>query len=180
MYFVRFAGCSVGCPNCDTDYSVGKRLSVESIVDGIDRKVAGFDKRPREVWVWLTGGEPADRNLTPLILKLKARGYLVAMATSGVHRVSDPLDWLSVSPHSLGFVQRFGHELKLVDSLNGISLEEFAEQAESADFFFRYVQPVTLSDGLECPESLSRCMDFLKKRPDWSLSRQDHRVWGVA
>ena len=33
MTFVRLAGCSVGCPQCDTDYSVAERTSVKDIVE---------------------------------------------------------------------------------------------------------------------------------------------------
>jgi organic radical activating enzyme len=180
MIFLRTAGCSVGCWNCDTDYSVDTRKTIDEIVGTIDGIIDGLPRPVRDPWVWITGGEPADRDLTPLIHALRGRGYLVAVATSGVHRISDPVDWLSVSPHSSGFVQRFGHEAKIIDDLNGARLEELADEVESADFFFRYVQPVTLPDGTECPESLARCLEFLRGRPDWALSRQDHRIWGVA
>jgi organic radical activating enzyme len=177
MFFVRFAGCSVGCPGCDTDYSVAEKVTADEILDRLEKILPD---RPRECWVWLTGGEPADRDLTAVILRLKRAGYSVAIATSGVHRISDPVDWLSVSPHSTGFVQKFGHEIKIIDSLNGADLEELTREADDADFFFRYVQPLTRPDGTECPESLERCMSFLWKRPAWGLSRQDHRAWGVA
>jgi organic radical activating enzyme len=30
MAFVRLAGCSVGCPQCDTDYSLHERLTVDA------------------------------------------------------------------------------------------------------------------------------------------------------
>lgn len=32
MMFVRLAGCSVGCPMCDTDYSVYRRMTPAQIV----------------------------------------------------------------------------------------------------------------------------------------------------
>ena len=50
MCFVRLAGCSVGCPQCDTDYSVFERLTVREILDRIlDVVPAGF----RDQWVWI-------------------------------------------------------------------------------------------------------------------------------
>ena len=56
MTFVRLAGCSVGCPGCDTDYSVALRLSVAEVVERVQRLA-------RRKWVWLTGGEPTDHPL---------------------------------------------------------------------------------------------------------------------
>lgn len=31
MVFVRLAGCSVGCPRCDTDYAVGERMDARDV-----------------------------------------------------------------------------------------------------------------------------------------------------
>lgn len=175
MVFVRLAGCSVGCPECDTDYSVARRADTSEIISEI-REV--MPDSAREKWVWITGGEPADRPLGPLIRNLRRGGYSVAVASSGSTRISEPVDWLSISPHSPDFAQKFGHELKLIDALNGVVLEEAARNIEaSTDFFFRYVQPLSLPDASEDPASLARCIQFLHRHPNWSLSRQDHHHW---
>ncbi len=57
MAFVRLAGCSVGCPQCDTDYRVDRRLTPEEILAEVRTVVPPGFKWP---WVWLTGGEPTD------------------------------------------------------------------------------------------------------------------------
>jgi organic radical activating enzyme len=111
MAFVRLAGCSVGCAQCDTDYRVDSRATAEEIVD---RVTEVQPKGDRDGWVWITGGEPTDHNLRPLLSALKARGFSTAVVTSGVRRLIEPVDWLSVSPHSSDpakFQQRYGNEM---------------------------------------------------------------------
>jgi organic radical activating enzyme len=184
MSFVRLAGCSVGCSGCDTNYSVAERLTEAEIVARVATVRPAGD---RDAWVWITGGEPTDHDLRPLLGALKAAGHSTAVATSGAARMIPPVDWLSVSPHSSApgaFLQRYGNEVKLVDGLNGLHLEEWAEAWDGqADFFYRYVQPLSESGPagyVEDPASLARCLAFLKRRPRWALSRQDHHAWKVA
>ncbi len=181
MAFVRLAGCSVGCAQCDTDYRVDSRATAEEIVDRV------AEVRPygdRDAWVWITGGEPADHDLRPLLSALKRCFYSTAVATSGSKRMIPPVDWLSVSPHSTSFQQKYGNEIKVVDGLGGLSLADWyaANPDESTDFLYRYVQPMWVGDantGHEDPASIERCKAFLREHPRWALSRQDHKHWGV-
>lgn len=180
MAFLRLAGCSVGCPQCDTNYSVHEKTEISAVLSRLETVRPLGD---RDAWCWVTGGEPADHDLWPLLKALKGAGWSTCVATSGVKRVIPPVDWLSVSPHSgdpSKFQQRYGNEVKLVDGLDGLRLEDWAHVWDAEiDFMYRYVQPLTVS-GREDPESLKRCMAFLKRRPRWALSRQDHVAWGVA
>lgn len=91
MTFIRLAGCSVGCPGCDTNYKLAKRLTVQEI-----RELVG--QYPTD-WVWITGGEPTDQNLHELLDCLSE--YQVALATSGIREnvYGAKVDFLSVSPH---------------------------------------------------------------------------------
>ena len=78
--FCRLAGCSVGCPQCDTDYTVAMKLDAGRIADRVDR-VTPPELNDR--WVWITGGEPADHDLMPLLKELRKRRFSIAVATSG-------------------------------------------------------------------------------------------------
>jgi 7-carboxy-7-deazaguanine synthase len=185
MAFVRLAGCSVGCEGCDTNYKVNERATAGGIVDRVMLVVPSGD---RDRWVWITGGEPTDHDLVPLIREFKSAGFSVAVATSGSNRLIHPVDWLSVSPHgwqSAKFQQRYGQEIKIVDGLDGLSLETWhaAWPDSETDFLYRYVQPLWVGDaetGNEDRESIERCKEFLRKNPRWALSRQDHKHWRVA
>ncbi len=195
MGFVRLAGCSVGCPQCDTNYSVAEKLTLHEL----EARCVRTFKQSRDGWVWITGGEPSDHDLRPLLASMKALGYSTAVATSGSKRLIPPVDWLSVSPHSADpakFQQRYGNEVKLVEGLNGLDINEWVNEWDRPgmiDFMYRYVQPrsvpvpysETTGTGRvvryeEDPASLERCMTFLRDHPTWALSRQDHHTWGVA
>lgn len=178
MTFIRLAGCNVGCPQCDTDYS---RARVESVDAIVSEAISVTPSAVPSPWAWITGGEPSMFDLAPLTAALSHHQFRVAIATSGVGRVDTPRSFLSVSPHRPGFVQRSGDELKLVDGLGGVTLDELAADCDdgTTDFEHRYVQPLSVGH-VESPESLARCRDFLARNPTWALSRQDHLYWGVA
>ena len=178
MAFLRLAGCSVGCPRCDTDYTVAEKYHAEDLVEMV---VDVFPERYRDRWVWITGGEPYDRPMRPLIVELRKKGISIAVATSGKHRAIESVDWLSVSYHGgYPLAQKYGHEIKLIDGLNGLDPWEYLEEYpdDQTDFWYRYVQPITV-DGVEDRDSLRRCIEFVQDNPNWALSRQDHVHWGM-
>ena len=114
MTFIRLAGCSVlGCSIravCDeAPWKATETLGTEEILDRVRKKEspAGY--------VCVTGGEPTDHDLVPLLATLKDAGFLVHIETSGVRSIDGlPFDWVTVSPKERGFIQRTGHTLKLV------------------------------------------------------------------
>jgi len=172
MTFVRTATCSVSCPGCDTNYRLATKKSVEDIVSEV---ISVTPPEIRDRWVWLTGGEPTDQNINPLIRGLKKAGFAVAMATAGINRITAPVDWLSVSPHG-ELVQRYGNEIKIVPKLNGFNAEEWIrENDDTIDFWLRFLQPL---DGDE--DSQAECLRIQSLFPHWGLTLQTHKIWGFA
>lgn len=171
--FVRLAGCSVGCDECDTTYAVSERLGTAEIVERLQRF-------PRRRWVWLTGGEPTDQPLGELVTAIKREGYSVALATAGVREVTRDgwrvagCDFISVSPHfppaSDRWVLRRGTQLNVVAGLNGLSLVDFAD-FDPSSFDAAWVTPC---DG---KESLAECVEFVSRRDRWRLGVQAHKLW---
>lgn len=155
MAFVRLAGCSVGCDGCDTDYSVAERDTAGQIAARVD-EITPANCRDR--WVWITGGEPTDHDLRPLLGALRDRRFSTAVATSGHARMIPPVDWLSVSPHDPAkWVQTYGNEVKIVPGLHGLDIDDWrrAFPDDVTDFMYRYVQP------LSKPEPAPFCRDCL-------------------
>jgi organic radical activating enzyme len=180
MTFVRLAGCSVqDChirAECDeAPWKMRERLSVEEVVSRVS---------PGHGIVCLTGGEPTDHDLVPLVSALHSAGLRVHMETSGVRPVVGyPLEWLTVSPKVRGGLkQTTGHALKLVVRPEWGDGDEAWSHVEEYDhgtqFFHRYLQPLTLSNG---PANLGAVTRMLLSGRNvggrWALSTQAHRTW---
>jgi 7-carboxy-7-deazaguanine synthase len=180
MVFVRLAGCSVGCHNCDTDYRVASRATAVEIA----RRVADLSGGTVD-WVWVTGGEPTDHNLYPLQRELRRLGptTMLALATAGHKAVPQvmPLerwDWLSVSPHSpKDWKLHVGSELKLVAGLNGVHLVEFEDALKTPGLSFchKFAAPC---DGMI--ETVRECQAWVESRPGWRMTTQAHKAWNLA
>ena len=182
MVFVRLAGCSVGCPHCDTDYQVDRRATAREIALGAASAVTGLS---RVRWVWLTGGEPCDHDLRPLLAELYSAGFNVAVATSGSGCVPLPERWeaqglsfVSVSPHYPDdrWRLRWGQQINVVPGLNGYRLRDFAPLLEqhAGAFPHRYVTPLA-GDY----ESATECREWVLEHPAWRLGVQAHKLWGL-
>jgi len=113
MTFIRLAGCSVlGCsirPECDeAPWKANQSFGADELVEQC-RLLA-----PDGI-VCITGGEPTDHDLIPLVSALKSAGFRIHLETSGVRPVTGaPLEWLTVSPKTADYMQREGHTLKVV------------------------------------------------------------------
>lgn len=172
--FVRFAGCSVGCKGCDTNYD----FDVVSMgVDSVAAEISSYRKQAD--WVWLTGGEPTDQDLKSLIDALHDQKYKfkIAMASSGTNVVIHKykLDFVSISPHSKpeDLKVHYGNQINLVPSLNNLKLADWADY-EFEGFEHKYVTPYS---GKK--ESLKECLDWIKLFPDFKLGIQAHKHWGL-
>jgi 7-carboxy-7-deazaguanine synthase len=176
--FIRLAGCSVA--NC----------SIRAQCDEAPWKATGFmeagdiartvwEKNPGGIAV-ITGGEPTDHNLIPLVDMLKSYGMRVHLETSGIRRVEGiPLEWITVSPKTPDYEQRLGHTLKVVVRPEW-GWDEVLKLDLGTTFFHRYLQPLTLPDG---STNLQQVIEMLTSGHNpaarWALSTQAHKAWGV-
>ena len=88
--FVRFSGCNLSCPFCDTDHNQGVMMTADEIAAAVNAFPASH--------VVLTGGEPSlfvDDELTAAL-----HGHFIAMETNGTHPVAAGVDWITMSPKS--------------------------------------------------------------------------------
>jgi 7-carboxy-7-deazaguanine synthase len=183
MTFVRLAGCSVlDCairPHCDE--APWKSSGKFRAVDVVDQCKA----HARSGIVCITGGEPTDHDLLPLVCALREAGYRVHIETSGARSIEGvPFDWITVSPKVFPFAQRQGHTIKVV------VLPEWGDAAQAwgivhgatdcGQFFHWYLQPLTSPDG---STNIAQVVEMLRHPHNgggkWALSTQAHKTWGV-
>ncbi|MFN5924162.1 MAG: 7-carboxy-7-deazaguanine synthase QueE, partial [Pseudanabaena sp.] len=87
-FFIRLAGCDVGCPWCDTKISWNiKRHPHIKISDLVMEAIKAYP-----AIVVITGGEPLMRDLTELTRQLKEQDLRVHLETSGSHPFSGHFD----------------------------------------------------------------------------------------
>ncbi|MEL6815501.1 MAG: 7-carboxy-7-deazaguanine synthase QueE [Cyanobacteria bacterium J06598_3] len=93
-FFIRLAGCDVGCPWCDTKHSWPMASHpVRAVGDLVNEAIAAGP-----FMVVITGGEPLMHNLQGLTTQLHNAGLRVHLETSGSHPFSGEFDWISLSP----------------------------------------------------------------------------------
>ena len=93
-YFIRLAGCDVGCVWCDVKESWDASGYPAWTTDEIIEKFEPSNCK----MVVITGGEPAMYDLTNLTVGLKNKGYKVHIETSGAYNLTGNFDWVCFSP----------------------------------------------------------------------------------
>ena len=69
-FFIRLAGCDVGCPWCDTKISWSTKRHPKVTVDELRKQVQAANP----AMIVVTGGEPLMHDLQPLTTALKPLG----------------------------------------------------------------------------------------------------------
>ena len=169
--FVRFAGCNLACPWCDTDRARRLSLPLEDLVD----EIASF--KPKSVI--LTGGEPTlVADMPELIAALKTRGYWIAVETNGTNAP----DWLAFVDYVA-----CSPKLEYPDRLRLRQADEVRVVASSpavVDFCRGLPSRIAATDYYLSPCERNGEMDFatvkaaLAQLPGWSLSVQLHKILG--
>lgn len=179
MAFVRLAGCSVRACHirreCDeAPWRATEHLTAAKIID----RVLQLQAHGR---VCITGGEPTDHDLGPLVDELKRNRFLIHIETSGVRALDQLFDWVTVSPKMRGFRQTIGDELKLIVRPDWIDpWQQINQAAESTKFQHYYLQPLYLTDGK--PSNLDQVVALVCSPQNdgrWAVSEQRHKSWGV-
>jgi len=170
-YFIRLAGCDVGCVWCDVkdswDASKHPVLSVDEIV-------SSALAHPARLAI-ITGGEPLLYNLDALTTALKKVGFEVNIETSGSSPMSGNWDWVCLSPKKfkapLDESIQAASELKVVifNTHDFEWAETYAKQV--APNCKLYLQP----EWDKSNEITPLVIEYIKANPKWELSAQLHK-----
>jgi len=174
-YFIRLAGCDVGCVWCDVkeswDISPNQYLTIENIVAAVGQTPTDF--------VVITGGEPTMHNLTELTSALHAKGYEIAIETAGVHPLKGQIDWYCFSPKKfkapIAEAYTLAKELKVV--IAHPSDFEWAEQhaAKVSASCELYLQ----TEWEKQERFLPLIIDYIKRNKNWKISLQTHKYMQI-
>ena len=169
--FVRFSGCNLRCPFCDTEHESGRKMTDEEIVDEVKQHPATL--------VVLTGGEPTLQADEQLIAMLKKAGKTVAMETNGTRPVPKGVDFVTISPKdkyckNAEVVLTECDELKVVFTGNGSP-----SNYDNIKARYRYIQPCDTGDPQRNAAITKACVEFIKQHPQWRLSLQTHKLIGI-
>jgi organic radical activating enzyme len=170
-FFIRLAGCDVGCVWCDVkdswDASKHPVLTVEEIV-------AAAAAHPSRIAI-VTGGEPLLHQLEPLTTVLKTAGFQTHIETSGSSPMSGSWDWVCLSPKkfkaALPEAIKAANELKVVVFNNSDFAFANSFLKDVAVDCKKYLQPEWDKSDAMTP----LVIEYIKANPSWELSAQLHK-----
>ena len=173
--FIRFSGCNLRCPWCDTDFSEYTEMSAEQIVaEAIDLYDIPNERRKMVV---LTGGEPSLQVDKPLIDALHAEGFYICIETCS------PKQPLAISHLPLALTKV--NEVKVV--FTGTYDPEIWRQYLQAEHWM--LQPLRftgewLIENVDSGEddrndNLDDTVRYILSHPFWRLSVQLHKIAGL-
>ena len=197
--FVRFAGCNLRCPFCDTDFSHSEPMTAEQIA----RRVFDYSTHPHTLIV-LTGGEPSLQVDNELVDALHAHQQTVTIETNGTRPVPDNIDWVTLSPKAVPADESkvvLSHEPKVVltqaDEVKVVLSHEskvvltqvdevkvvFTESTEKLLPLWRttirashyYLQPCAQPGTEPIRANTEAVVAYILSHPDWKLSLQTHK-----
>lgn len=174
-YFIRLAGCDVGCVWCDVKESWDK---TKYPLQSIEEIVAKAKEHPARLAV-ITGGEPTLYKLEGLTSALKKEGFATNIETSGSSPLTGTWDWICLSPKKfkppLPEILKKANELKIIifNKSDFLWAEKYA--AEVSDFCKLYLQP----EWGKAEKVTPGIIDYIKQNPQWELSLQIHKYINV-
>ena len=167
--FIRFAGCNLSCPWCDTDVSKKFSASLADILAELGQYKAKS--------VILTGGEPTlVKEMPELVAALKKNGYWIGVETNG----TSAADWLGFVDYVACSPKR-GAELALTVA---DEIRVVAEDEATVEFCREVRGKIAATDYYVSPCDRGGKIDFataksvLSQLDGWSLSVQLHKMLG--
>ena len=168
--FVRFSGCNLRCPFCDTDHGHFQEMDVQSIIAEVENYAADY--------VVLTGGEPSLYTDIQLVEMLHSCGKVVGIETNGTRELPEDIDWITLSPKDCyvdnsKVVLKCADEIKIVfDAEKTDAIERYA----GFDAKYYYIQPCDMGNKERNKAITAAAVAYCLDHPQWSLSLQQHKI----
>lgn len=168
--FIRFSGCNLQCPFCDTQHNDGQKMSADEILANV-KQYAGK-------MIVLTGGEPSLFIDEDFVAKFLEAGYKVCIETNGTHALPKNLSWVTLSPKDQ-FVEKADIVLSECDELKLVFPCPNPQAYDGIKATYRYLQPCDTGDDVKNGEIIAQCIEYIKQNPQWTLSLQTHKILSI-
>ena len=207
MVFLRFAGCNLRCPFCDTAHtSPSTPMSLEELLhevichsersegissssgDTLDHR-SRYDSPIRRIC--LTGGEPGLQVDGALVEGLHAAGFTIHIETNGTRPLPPGIDWVTLSPKSDFVPSVIPSEAKESPSASPASV--ILPRADELKLVFtgannpepwlefpadhHFLQPCY--DAAAGTSNTAETVAYILSHASWRLSLQTHRLLGL-
>ena len=189
--FIRFSGCNLRCPWCDTDFEGFTEMSAEQIV--AEAKELYDIPNERRKMVVLTGGEPSLQVDEALVTALHEAGFYICIETNGTRTLPDGIDWITCSPKESSLKPSNTQTIKLTNVnevkvvFTGTYDPEVWRKQLSAEHWM--LQPLRytgewLIENVDSWEddrndNLDDTVRYILSHPFWRLSVQLHKIAGL-
>ena len=168
MVFLRFSGCNLICPFCDTDHSGFREMSADAIVAEVGRVGEACGR------VCVTGGEPALQLDEALVKALHDAGFQVHIETNGTRVLPADIDWVTVSPKAdvEGLKGDGTVVLEKAEELKVVYQGQDVEKWLAFPAAWHFLQPCSCENTVET-------IDYIQRHPGWRLSLQTHKYLNI-
>ncbi len=170
-FFIRLAGCNVGCVWCDVKESwtseVSQLLKISFLIEEV--------KKTKTEIVVITGGEPLLYDCSFLINELHKENYKVHLETSGAYALRGNWDWICLSPKK--FKAPIEENLLQADELKVIIFNksdfEWAENYKNK--CNKNCQLFLQAEWSKEKEMIPLIINYIFEHPQWQLCLQIHK-----
>ena len=174
-YFIRIAGCDVGCHWCDVKESWNKDLHPTKTIDQLIKEAHEVQSN----FIVITGGEPVMYELNELTTSFAKEKYYLAIETSGAYPLTGTWHWICLSPKKTKPPQveyyEKANELKVV-IYNKSDLKWAEEHASKINKNCKlYLQAEWSVRDKITPLLIT----YIKQHPKWNLSIQSHKYINI-
>ena len=183
--FVRFSGCNLRCPWCDTEFEGYKEMTAEQIVSEM-QNLYDIPNVRRKMCI-LTGGEPTLQADKQLIDAIHAAGFYIGIETNGTRPIPDGIDWITCSPkEGTKLALKQVNEVKVVFT-GTYDPEVWRTQLKAEHWLLqplRYTGEWLMMSGVDeweddANDNLDETVRYILAHPFWRLSVQLHKIVGL-
>jgi organic radical activating enzyme len=174
-FFIRLAGCDVGCHWCDVKESWDKNIHPIKEINDLAKEA----KESGTEIVIVTGGEPTMYPLKELTKVLHKEGLKVHLETSGAYTIDGTFDWICLSPKKNKAPLK--ESLQQADELKVViyNKDDFKWAEKNAHDVTEKCQLFLQPEWSKADSMMPLITEYIKHNPPWRVSLQTHKYLNV-